>query len=137
MGTFKEKKQRVEFIAVGSELLSPHFLETDSLYLSEKLQELGWRLSFKTVVGDSLEELKEAVRIARQRSWLIFISGGLGPTEDDRTRQAFSLPAAERERLPVGATAGRAKGFFVTVAEGVEVRRWLEAAAPRWVEEIP
>ncbi|HAR36861.1 MAG TPA: competence/damage-inducible protein A [Acidobacteria bacterium] len=90
MGTFKEKKQRVEFIAVGSELLSPHFLETDSLYLSEKLQELGWRLSFKTVVGDSLEELKEAVRIARQRSWLIFISGGLGPTEDDRTRQAVA-----------------------------------------------
>ncbi|MCR4395504.1 MAG: competence/damage-inducible protein A [Candidatus Saccharicenans sp.] len=90
MGTPKRKRHRIEFIAVGSELLSPHFLETNSLYLAEKLQELGWRLSFKTVVGDNLEELKEAVGLARQRSWLILISGGLGPTEDDRTRQAVA-----------------------------------------------
>ncbi|MGB9906539.1 MAG: competence/damage-inducible protein A [Candidatus Saccharicenans sp.] len=90
MGPPKKKRRRIEFIAVGSELLSPHFLETNSLYLAEKLQELGWRLSFKTVVGDNLEELKEAVGLARQRSWLILISGGLGPTEDDRTRQAVA-----------------------------------------------
>jgi nicotinamide-nucleotide amidase len=90
MGTPKRKRHRIEFIAVGSELLSPHFLETNSLYLAEKLQELGWRLSFKTVVGDNLEELNEAVGLARQRSWLILISGGLGPTEDDRTRQAVA-----------------------------------------------
>lgn len=90
MSPNKGAKRGIEFIAVGSELLTPHFLETNSLYLAEKLQALGWRLSFKTVVGDSLKELKEAVRMARQRSWLILISGGLGPTEDDRTRQAVA-----------------------------------------------
>lgn len=90
MSLNKGKKRGIEFIAVGSELLTPHFLETNSLYLAEKLQALGWRLSFKTVVGDDLEELKEAVSVARKRSWLILISGGLGPTEDDRTRQAVA-----------------------------------------------
>jgi nicotinamide-nucleotide amidase len=78
----------VEFIAAGSELLSPYFLETNSLFIAEKLQELGWQLTFKSVVSDRLEELEQAIRVARRRSWLIIISGGLGPTEDDRTRQA-------------------------------------------------
>ncbi|MCX8160450.1 MAG: competence/damage-inducible protein A [Candidatus Saccharicenans sp.] len=80
----------VEFIAVGSELLTPYFLETNSLFISEKLQELGWQLSYKTVVSDQLEELKQVLRIAWKRSWLILVSGGLGPTDDDRTRQAVA-----------------------------------------------
>ncbi len=61
---------------------------------------------------------------------------GVGALCDERTRQAFSLPAAERERLDVGAAAERERGFFVLEAAGPEARRWLEAAAPRWVEEI-
>lgn len=61
---------------------------------------------------------------------------GVGALCDERTRGAFGLPAAERERLDVGAAPGREKGFFVLAAEGSEARRWLEAAAPRWVEEI-
>lgn len=81
---------RVEFIAIGSELLSPSFIETNSLFLAEKLEELGLRLSFKTVVSDRLEEIKEVLTVAKKRSRLIFISGGLGPTEDDRTRQAVA-----------------------------------------------
>lgn len=80
----------IEFIAVGSELLTPHFQDTNSLFVAEKLQELGRELSFKTTVGDRLDDLKLAIKIARKRSWLIFICGGLGPTEDDRTRQAVA-----------------------------------------------
>jgi len=82
--------KKIEFIAVGSELLSSVFMETDSLFLAERLEELGLRLSFKTVVSDDLEDIKEALKVARKRSQLIFISGGLGPTEDDRTRQAVA-----------------------------------------------
>ncbi|MDD8031180.1 MAG: competence/damage-inducible protein A [Acidobacteriota bacterium] len=80
----------IEFIAVGSELLSPYFPETNSLFIAERLQELGWQLTFKSVVSDRLEELKKVIRLAKNRSWLIIISGGLGPTEDDRTRQAVA-----------------------------------------------
>jgi nicotinamide-nucleotide amidase len=89
MATRKIKK-KVEFIAIGSELLTSHFLETNSLYLAGKLEELGLQLSYKTVVGDRLSELQEALEVARARSWLIIMSGGLGPTEDDRTKEALS-----------------------------------------------
>lgn len=82
--------QAIEFIAVGSELLKPGFLETNSLFIAEKLQELGWQLAFKTTVGDRLQDLTQAIRTAIKRSWLIFICGGLGPTEDDRTRLAVA-----------------------------------------------
>ncbi|RFT16067.1 MAG: hypothetical protein OP8BY_2073 [Candidatus Saccharicenans subterraneus] len=86
-----ERDQKtIEFIAVGSELLTPHFQETNSLFISEKLQELGWTLAFKTVVSDRLEDLKQVLKIAWRRSWLILVCGGLGPTDDDRTRQAVA-----------------------------------------------
>lgn len=84
----RPENRNIEFLAVGSELLTPYFQETNSLFISEKLQELGWQLSYKTVVSDRLEELKQALKIARKRSWLILVCGGLGPTDDDRTRRA-------------------------------------------------
>ncbi|PMP93756.1 MAG: competence/damage-inducible protein A [Candidatus Aminicenantes bacterium] len=83
-------KKYIEYIATGSELLSPGFIETNSSYLAGKLEELGWKLNFKTIVSDRLEEIKLIFQTAQKRSWLIFISGGLGPTEDDRTRQAVA-----------------------------------------------
>lgn len=86
----KRDKKTIEFIAVGSELLTPYFQETNSLFISEKLQELGWPLSYKTVVSDRLEDLKQVLKIAWRRSWLILVCGGLGPTDDDRTRQAVA-----------------------------------------------
>lgn len=86
----KRDKKTIEFIAVGSELLTPYFQETNSLFISEKLQELGWPLSYKTVVSDRLEDLKQVLKIAWSRSWLILVCGGLGPTDDDRTRQAVA-----------------------------------------------
>lgn len=61
---------------------------------------------------------------------------GAGALCDDRTREAFRLPGAERERLSVGAAARREKGFFVLMAEGAEARHWLEEAVPRWLEEM-
>lgn len=61
---------------------------------------------------------------------------GVGALCDERTREAFRLPAAARESLVVGAAAQRERGFFVLAAEGAEVRRWLEAVVPRWLEEI-
>jgi nicotinamide-nucleotide amidase len=77
-----------EIIAVGSELLTPLHLDTNSLYLTGKLNSLGIEVRFKTVVGDDRGRLAEAFSTALKRSGLIVLTGGLGPTEDDVTREA-------------------------------------------------
>jgi nicotinamide-nucleotide amidase len=79
-----------EIIAVGSELLTPFRSDTNSLYLTEQLNQLGVEVVFKSVVGDNLTHLVEAVRRALFRSDIILVSGGLGPTEDDLTREAVA-----------------------------------------------
>jgi len=79
-----------EIIAVGSELLTPHRIDTNSLYLTEKLNSLGIEVRFKTVVGDDIERLSAVFRAALDRSELIILMGGLGPTEDDINRQVVA-----------------------------------------------
>jgi nicotinamide-nucleotide amidase len=79
-----------EIIAIGSELLTPHFQDTNSLYLTEKLNRLGVEVAFKTVVGDNREHLTQAARIALARADIIIFMGGLGPTEDDLTRECVA-----------------------------------------------
>jgi nicotinamide-nucleotide amidase len=79
-----------EIIAVGSEMLTPFRQDTNSLYITEKLNELGVRVDYKTIVGDRLKQLTETVRTALGRVDVLVISGGLGPTEDDLTREAVA-----------------------------------------------
>jgi len=79
-----------EIIAVGSELLTPHRQDTNSLYLTEKLNDLGVEVRFKCIVGDDLEGLTAAAKLAMRRSDIIIFTGGLGPTEDDVTREAVA-----------------------------------------------
>jgi nicotinamide-nucleotide amidase len=79
-----------EIIAVGSELLTPQRLDTNSLFLTEHLNNLGVEVVLKTVVGDDRERLAAAVRAAVARSQIVILTGGLGPTEDDVTRDAVA-----------------------------------------------
>jgi len=79
-----------EIIAVGSELLTPFRTDTNSLYLTEQLNQLGIEVTFKSVVGDNLRRLVAAAQHALFRSEIVIFSGGLGPTEDDLTREAVS-----------------------------------------------
>jgi nicotinamide-nucleotide amidase len=79
-----------EIIAVGSELLTPFRQDTNSLYLTERLNALGVDVIFKTIVGDSGEHLTASARLALSRSDIILFSGGLGPTEDDLTRESVA-----------------------------------------------
>jgi nicotinamide-nucleotide amidase len=79
-----------EIIAVGSELLTPFRTDTNSLYLTEQLNQLGIEVTFKSVVGDNLRRLVAATQHALLRSEIVVFSGGLGPTEDDLTREAVS-----------------------------------------------
>src|ERR1700723_3054969 len=79
-----------EIVAIGSELLTPWRQDTNSLYVTEKLNQLGVALIFKTIVGDRQKHLVEAIRNALRRVDIVVIMGGLGPTEDDLTRQAVA-----------------------------------------------
>ncbi|HUA63047.1 MAG TPA: competence/damage-inducible protein A [Verrucomicrobiae bacterium] len=77
-----------EIIAVGSEMLTPQRVDTNSLYLTGQLNGLGIEVVAKCVVGDQRDRLADAIRAAMTRSQIVILSGGLGPTEDDVTREA-------------------------------------------------
>src|ERR1700743_3714046 len=71
-------------------MLTPYRQDTNSLFLTGRLNELGMSVAFKTVVGDHLDHLTSAARTAIGRSDLCIFMGGLGPTEDDLTREAVA-----------------------------------------------
>lgn len=79
-----------EIIAAGSELLTPFRQDTNSLFLTAGLNKLGVSVAFKTIVGDNFQHLADAAATAIQRADIVLFSGGLGPTEDDLTREAVA-----------------------------------------------
>src|ERR1700676_3583453 len=81
---------KAEIIAVGSELLTPDRLDTNSLFLTEEMNKLGIEVLRKTIVGDNRELLAAAFRDALNRVPVVISSGGLGPTEDDLTRETVA-----------------------------------------------
>ena len=80
----------VELISVGTEILMGNIVNTNAAYLSRKCADLGLSLYHQTTVGDNMERLCEAVNVAYQRSDILILSGGLGPTQDDMTKEAVS-----------------------------------------------
>ncbi len=94
---------RAEIIAVGTELLSFSRPETNSLFLTDQLARLGINVSRKFTVGDREQHIQQALEMALGDSDFIFLTGGLGPTNDDRTREAvaaaFGLPLREDQAL--------------------------------------
>jgi nicotinamide-nucleotide amidase len=99
-----------EIIAIGSELLTPQRLDTNSLYLTEQLNALGVEVVRKTIVGDERERLMDTILGAIARSQIIVLTGGLGPTEDDLTRDA------------VASALGRAMVFRQDICDQIEER---------------
>jgi nicotinamide-nucleotide amidase len=85
-----------EIIAVGSELLTPERTDTNSLWLTAQLNSIGVEVMLKTIVGDDEARLEETIKDALRRSDIVITTGGLGPTEDDVTRQV-SARAVGRE----------------------------------------
>ena len=138
-----------EIIAVGSELLTPFRQDTNSLFLTGKLNSLGIEVRFKTIVGDDAERLAQAFRAALGRSRLIILTGGLGPTEDDVNRhvvaEVLNKPLHEvpeiRHRIEnrfarFGRTMSENNLRQTLVPEGAE---WLEnkqgTAPGLWIEQ--
>ena len=95
--------RRAAILAVGSELLTPSRIDTNSLFITGQLNLLGVEVVFKTVVGDDHDELAAAFRTAISRTDLVICTGGLGPTDDDVTRdvvaQVLKRPLEEDERI--------------------------------------
>jgi nicotinamide-nucleotide amidase len=110
-----------EIIAVGSEMLTSGRLDTNSLYLTGELNNLGVEVATKCVIGDHPGRLADAVGLALGRAGIVILSGGLGPTEDDVTREA------------VAQALGRKLVFHADIAEALE-RRF--AATRRTMSEI-
>jgi len=138
-----------EIIAVGSEMLTPERLDTNSLYLTAELNKLGVEVVAKAVIGDDRDRLAAAVRAAMSRSEILILSGGLGPTEDDVTRdavaQALDRKLVFQEEIAAWLTERFAKArrkmaeinkrqaFLV---EGAEMLSNDRGTAPgQWVEE--
>jgi nicotinamide-nucleotide amidase len=110
-----------EIIAVGSEMLTPQRVDTNSLYLTAELNNLGVEVVLKSVIGDDRERLSDAIRRAVSRHEILILSGGLGPTEDDVTRDAVAQ-ALDRKLV-----------FHDDIADALEVRF---RAAKRKMAEI-
>ena len=82
--------ETAEIIAIGSELLTPHRVDSNSLYLTRQLNSIGIEVDLKVVAGDQETRLEQVARSAVERSSLVIATGGLGPTEDDITRKVFA-----------------------------------------------
>ncbi len=137
-----------EIIAVGSEMLTPWRQDTNSLYLTEKLNEIGVSVAFKTIVGDRLKDLVSAIRTALGRVDILILMGGLGPTEDDLTREAVAQALTltlRRDAAQVAALHARAATWRITmppnnlkqadVLEGATVLANPNGSAPgQWLD---
>jgi nicotinamide-nucleotide amidase len=138
-----------EIIAVGSEMLTPERLDTNSLFLTAQLNDLGIEVTAKHVIGDDRERLAATVRRAFGTVRLVIISGGLGPTEDDVTRDAVALALDRRQILNADILSGIEQRFRsmnrqmpeinrrqAMVIEGAHVLGNERGTAPgQWIEE--
>jgi nicotinamide-nucleotide amidase len=107
-----------EIIAVGSEMLTPHRQDTNSLYLTKELNSIGVTVAFKTIVGDRRKDLVSVTRGALGRVDIVILMGGLGPTEDDLTREAVAESlslALRRDATQVAALHARAATWRISI----------------------
>ena len=81
---------RAEILSIGTELLLGQIVDTNANYLAQQLPPLGLDLYYVSQIGDNLQRLAQAIRRGMERSDVIICSGGLGPTEDDLTREAIA-----------------------------------------------
>jgi nicotinamide-nucleotide amidase len=138
-----------EIIAVGSEMLTPERLDTNSLYLTEQLNNLGIEVVAKAVIGDHRDRLADAIARSLSRSGIVILSGGLGPTEDDLTREAVAqaldrklifhsdiADALEQRFARIGRKMAEVNKRQAFVIEGAAILPNDRGTAPgQWVEE--
>ena len=126
---------RIECIAIGTELLTTSRVDTNSVWLAQRLADLGLSLHRKTAVGDSREDLRGLFLEALHRSDLILCTGGLGPTFDDFTKEVLAevLGAPLRENLAV---RQEIEGFFAALNRPMPSTNLKQALVPEGAEAL-
>ncbi len=138
-----------EIIAVGSEMLTHKRVDTNSLFLTEQLNNLGVEVTAKHVIGDDLERLAGTIRRSMGAAEVVILSGGLGPTEDDLTRDALAMALDRRQVLNAAVNEGIEQRFRqmnrampeinrrqAMVIEGAHVLTNDRGTAPgQWIED--
>ena len=139
-----------EIVAIGSELLLGQIVDTNSAWMAQRLADLGVNLFYKTTVGDNPGRMREVIERAMDRSDLVITSGGLGPTQDDLTREIVALASnrelvLDQELLDHIQARSRARGFTMTennnrqayIPEGATPVKNPNGSAPSFIVEDP
>jgi len=127
---------RCEIVAVGTELLLGQLVDTNSAWLGERLAEAGIESYFRTIVGDNVERIASALRVALDRSDAVIVCGGLGPTPDDVSREAV----AQVMDVPLLRDEGLVEGLQKRFAERgreMAVNNERQADVPEGARVIP
>lgn len=127
---------KAEVIAIGSELTSGQKLDTNSQWLSLRLGEIGVGVRFHTTLADDLSQNVEAMRIAARRAELVIVSGGLGPTQDDLTREALATLAGVA-LVEDDACLAAIRAFFERRNRAMPARNRVQALLPEGAEALP
>ncbi|HKY20704.1 MAG TPA: competence/damage-inducible protein A [Vicinamibacterales bacterium] len=127
---------RAEVIAVGSEMLTPTHIDTNSLFITERLNELGIALQGKSVAGDDRVALKAIVADALRRSDLLILTGGLGPTDDDVTRDVVAELIGRPSEYHAEIFEAIQKRFAARGLRAPEINR-RQAMVPRGAVVLP
>ncbi len=120
----------VELICVGTELLLGNIVNTNAAYLAEKCAGLGLSCYYQTVVGDNAERLGEVLRTAAGRSDVVILSGGLGPTEDDLTKET-AAGIMGRELVEDPGSRAHIQAYFASRNAEPTENNWKQALMPR------
>jgi nicotinamide-nucleotide amidase len=127
---------KTEIISIGSELTSGQNLDTNSQWLSLRLAEVGIPVGWHTTVADDLDANREAIAIASRRAGLVLVTGGLGPTQDDLTREALAA-AAGVDLVFDQASYDRIAEMFRRRGREMPQRNRVQALFPRGAEPVP
>ena len=125
-----------EIISIGSELLAGRIADTNAAYLSAQLEQLGVTVQRHTAVGDSREHILDALRGAAGRAEIAVLSGGIGPTPDDITRQTIAEFCGV-ELVEVQEAAADLRRIFARLNRTPSPSNFIQARIPRGAEWIP
>lgn len=125
-----------EIITVGTELLLGHVIDTNSAYIGTRLSELGVNLYFKSSVGDNLGRITEVLRTVMARSDVVIVTGGLGPTGDDITKEALSRVTG-RELVLDQSLAKEIQDRFARMGRAMTPNNLRQAELPKGARPIP
>ena len=125
-----------EILAIGSELTCGARLDTNSQWLSRELEALGWTVARHTTIADTLPDLVAELRMAAARSQILLITGGLGPTLDDLTREALA-EAFQQPLVRDAESVRRIEALFAARGRTMPERNLCQADRPESAESIP